>query len=81
MLGEDHSLINDFPELKDVIAKLTESDETFRSDNKRYTALDKEIRTLELRGSPIDEQAMHQLKHDRAELKDALSARLVAAGS
>ncbi len=80
MLGEDHSLINDFPEFKDAIAKLTESDETFRGDNKRYTALDKDIRTLELRGGPIDDHEMHKLKHDRAELKDSLYQRLLAAG-
>ena len=79
MLGEDHSLLNDFPELTDTINSLMASDPTFAADNKRYTALDKEIRTLELRGSPIDDQAMHQLKHDRAELKDSLYQRLVAA--
>ncbi len=81
MLGEDHSLVNDFPEFTDTIGTLIAEDAAFAADNKRYTALDKEIRTLELRGSPIDDQAMHQLKHDRAELKDALYARLVAAGS
>ena len=45
----------------------------------KLTALDKEIRDLELRGAPIEDQAMQQLKHDRAELKDALYQRLVAA--
>ena len=81
MLGEDHSLVNDFPELTDTIARLIAENAAFAADNKRYTALDKEIRTLELRGSPIDDQAMHQLKHDRAELKDSLYARLLAAGT
>ncbi len=80
MLGEDHSLVNDFPELTDTIARLTETDAAFRDDNKRYTALDKEIRTLELRGGPIDDHEMHKLKHDRAELKDSLYQRLLAAG-
>jgi uncharacterized protein YdcH (DUF465 family) len=80
MLGEDHSLINDFPELKDAIARLTETDQAFREDNKRYTALDKEIRKLELRGGPIDDLEMQKLKHDRAELKDSLYQRLLAAG-
>lgn len=81
MLGEDHSLVNDFPELTATIASLIARDPGFAADNKRYTALDKEIRTLELRGSPIEDQAMHQLKHDRAELKDSLYARLLAAGT
>ncbi len=79
MLGEDHSLLNDFPELTDTIVSLNASDAVFAADNKRYTALDKEIRTLELRGGPIDDQAMHQLKHDRAELKDSLYQRLLQA--
>ncbi len=79
MLGEDHSLVNDFPEYLEVIKRLMESDIGFAAANKRYTALDKEIRTLELRGSPIEDQAMHQLKHDRAELKDELYQQLVAA--
>lgn len=79
MLGEDHSLAHDFPEYIDVIALLMENDPRFCAANKRYTALDKEIRTLELRGSPIDDAAMQQLKHDRAELKDALYQKLVSA--
>lgn len=80
MLGENHSLLNDFPEHKDAIASLSENDESFRADNKRYTALDKEIRDLELRGAPIEDHEMHKLKHDRAELKDSLYQRLLAAG-
>ncbi|WP_220718656.1 YdcH family protein [Agarivorans litoreus] len=76
MLGEDHSLAKEFPELLDKITALTGSDEKFAADTKRYNALDKEIRVLELRGGPIDDEAMHQLKHDRAELKDSLYLRL-----
>lgn len=77
MLGEIHSLVNDFPQLQDAITKLSETDEVFAKDNKQYTALDKEIRTLELNGAPIDDESMHQLKLDRAELKDSLYQRLV----
>ena len=79
MLGENHSLSNEFPEYQDVMAALSQSDESFANDARRYNALDKEIRVLELNGAPIDDAAMHQLKHERAELKDALFARLVAA--
>ncbi|MBW8183056.1 YdcH family protein [Shewanella nanhaiensis] len=72
MLGEDHSLIHEFPEYKDVIVKLSQSNDTFANSVKQYNALDKEIRELELNGAPIDDEAMHQLKHDRAVLKDSL---------
>ena len=80
MLGENHSLVNEFPELKDAIAARIESDEAFASDTKRYNAIDKEIRTYELKGAPIDDQAMHQLKLERAELKDSLYHRLTSVG-
>ena len=80
MLGENHSLTNEFPDYQDIIAKLIDSDEAFAKDAKHYDALDKEIRELELNGAPIDDQAMHQLKHDRSVLKDALYQRLVNAG-
>lgn len=77
MLGEKHSLEHDFPELKDKIKTLLANDDHFAEQNKRYNALDKEIRVLELKDSPIDDEAMHQLKHDRAELKDTLYQLLI----
>ncbi|TDG15950.1 DUF465 domain-containing protein [Seongchinamella unica] len=79
MLGENHSLYHDFPEMVEVTDRLIESDPDFAADAKRYHALDKEIRTLELRNSPIDDQAMQQLKLNRAEMKDSLYQRLLAA--
>jgi len=77
MLGENHSLVNEFPEYKDSIARLSKSDEVFAKNTKHYDALDKEIREHELNDAPIDDEAMHQLKHERAVLKDALYQRLV----
>ena len=55
MLGEDHSLINEFPEYKDLIAQLVANDEAFAKDAKHYDGLDEEIRNLELNGAPIDD--------------------------
>lgn len=40
---------------------------------------DEEIRKLELSNSPIDDEAMHQLKHERSELKDSLYQRILNA--
>ena len=77
MLGEDHSLVSEFPQFKDTIFNLSASNEVFAKDALKYDALDKEIRELELSGSPIDDGAMHELKHQRAELKDSLHQRLV----
>jgi uncharacterized protein YdcH (DUF465 family) len=72
MLGENHSLLHDFPDYKEQIQNLINNDSKFAEDTKRYNALDKEIRTLELRDSPIDDIEMHKLKARRAELKDEL---------
>ncbi|MGF1908419.1 DUF465 domain-containing protein [Vibrio kasasachensis] len=77
MLGEDHSLLSEFPEHGDVIHKLTQNDMSFASDVKEYDSLDREIRVLELRGSPIDDMAMCKLKQNRAVLKNSLYQRIV----
>ncbi|OLQ84299.1 hypothetical protein BIY21_05270 [Vibrio ponticus] len=76
MLGEDHSLLNEFPEHGEVIHKLSQSDLSFANDVKEYNSLDKEIRVLELRGAPIDDAEMNKLKHSRAVLKDSLYQRI-----
>ncbi len=78
MLGEDHSLIVDFPELETTIVELMQSDAEFAKENKKYTALDKEIRTLELRNAPIDDDEMHRMKSERAFLKDALYRKITS---
>ncbi|WEM45093.1 YdcH family protein (plasmid) [Photobacterium sp. DA100] len=78
MLGEDHSLLSEFPQFKDTIFNLSANNDVFAKDAIKYDSLDKEIRELELSGSPIDDVAMHQLKHQRAELKDSLHQRLLS---
>ena len=77
MLGESHSLVNEFPTMINTIKKLVEIDQGFARDNKHYVALDKEIRDLELRDSPISDADMQLLKLHRTALKDALYERLV----
>lgn len=76
MLGEDHSLLHEFPQYEDTITRLMDSDAVFASDTRHYNALDKEIRTLELRGGPIEDTEMTRLKLERAGLKDSLYQRL-----
>ncbi|WP_456295948.1 YdcH family protein [Vibrio sp. AK197] len=79
MLGENHSLAHEFPEHLDKISELSKTDESFSSSASHYNALDKEIRVLELRGNPIDDQTMNQMKLERAELKDLLHQRIIRA--
>jgi uncharacterized protein YdcH (DUF465 family) len=79
MLGENHSLQSDFPEYKAIIEKLIENDSTFANETKQYNAIDKEIRKLELNGAPTTDDTLHQMKHERAALKDTLYGKLQAA--
>ncbi|MBF7073541.1 YdcH family protein [Glaciecola sp. MH2013] len=72
MLGENHSLINEFPSLSTKIEALNKSDELFKAKAAQYDALDAEIRSLELQNSPADDATMHELKQQRAKLKDDL---------
>ena len=76
MLGEKHTLSHDFPEFDDVIEYLLNHNHAFQQENKRYNALDRVIRTLELNNGPIEDLAMQRLKQSRAELKDQLYRQL-----
>lgn len=72
MLNENHAMIIDFPELKKDIVQLTHRDPLFKQKSQQYHELDYKIRQLEISGSPTDDQHMHQLKLERAKLKDLL---------
>ena len=76
MLNENHALIFDFPEFKQDIVHLNHKDPVFEEQSKQYHLLDYEIRQLEIDGSPTDDEHMHQLKVQRANLKDVLFQKL-----
>lgn len=78
MLGEDHSLLFEFPEHADKIRKLKESNNKFSIDLDRYNTVDSEIRKLELGNAPIGDSEMHVLKRERSVLKDSLYKMIVA---
>ncbi|MAG76266.1 MAG: hypothetical protein CL811_05845 [Colwelliaceae bacterium] len=77
MLGEDHSLLNEFPNYRDKISELNQANPSFAENAAKYHALDAEIRKLELRNAPIEDSSFHQLKHDRAMLKDMLYQQII----
>lgn len=70
MLGENHSLHHEFPEHHDLIDKLMKENLHFKKIADEYNELDKEIRTLELENSPIDDAVFHEMKKRRSYLKD-----------
>lgn len=77
MLGENHSLVCDFPTFAAKIKQRVDSDSDFAEKAKLYNNLDEEIRDLELQNSPIDDGSMHDKKRRRAELKDELYQQLL----
>jgi uncharacterized protein YdcH (DUF465 family) len=79
MLGENHSLLSEFPKLSEKIQMLNETNESFRKRAAQYDALDEEIRNLELNNSPAGDQTMHEIKQRRASLKDELYQQLIKA--
>ncbi|MDP5252714.1 MULTISPECIES: YdcH family protein [unclassified Vibrio] len=58
---------------------LNQSDQTFAQKAKEYHQIDEEIRKLELKDSPIIDEAMQRLKHHRTVLKDWLYRQLISA--
>ncbi len=79
MLGENHSLVNEFPAYKQTIAQLIQVNKNFAANAERYHLLDTEIRQLELNNAPIDDESLHQIKHERAMLKDLLYQAILKA--
>ncbi|GAL07229.1 hypothetical protein JCM19237_4645 [Photobacterium aphoticum] len=76
MLGENHALFIEFPELQDKIKELKNSDEHFKQMSDRYHHLDHKIRGLECNNIPTDDAHFTQLKLERLQLKDKLYSLL-----
>jgi uncharacterized protein len=76
MQGEHHEIEAEFPEFRQRLTELSEADPEFAASIKRHNALDKEIRKLEELGQPVSDEALEKMKYERAELKDAVYARI-----
>lgn len=79
MLGENHSIHHEFPDLHDKIDLLSREDPAFREQVLQHDKLDKQIRGLELRESPVGDEQMESMKHQRLQLKDHIYQRLIHA--
>jgi uncharacterized protein YdcH (DUF465 family) len=78
MTIENHTLINEFPQLKHKIHVLKTSDHHFARRFDEYNDLDREIRRLEGENSPKADETMEELKKSRLALKDELYQMLTA---
>lgn len=77
MLGENHSVHQEFPEQHELIEQLMAEDMHFKRIADEYNMIDKEIRGIEMRDSPIDDSAFREMKKKRSHLKDNIYQMLL----
>ncbi|MDH5632724.1 MAG: DUF465 domain-containing protein [Gammaproteobacteria bacterium] len=78
MFGEHHSLLNDFPELRDKIHELKAANPDFASMYEEYDRVDKEVYKIEEQIETRSDAYTEDLKKRRVMLKDKLYALLTA---
>ena len=71
-----HELAEEFPDNKDQIHKLNESDAHFSKMTSEYHMVNREIHRIETSVSPADEGYEKQLRRQRLALKDQINAYL-----
>lgn len=79
MLGEKHAFTIDFPELTAKAKQICSENAHFLKEMNRYNELDNQIRNLEQQSTPISDDEMNKLKHQRSTLKDELYQQITAA--
>lgn len=67
---DHHPLIKDFPELRDTLHSLRQSDQHFARLADEYEALDKHICRVEDGVETLDDDGLSNLKQQRVGLKD-----------
>lgn len=68
----NHSLINDFPESRDLIHQLKAQNPEFARKVAEYHDLDHRVRGLETRSVPTSDENFEMLKKKRLYLKDEI---------
>ena len=76
---ENHSLINEFPELREKIHALKVSDAHFHRLLSNYDAVEHEVQKIEKAGVNTSDDYLEELRKKRLKLKDELYAMLKAA--
>ena len=69
---ENHSLINEFPEMRDQIHKLKTSDNHFARLFDEYDAVERQVHRIESGAEPTTDDRLEALKKQRLSLKDQL---------
>tara|TARA_R110002094_G_scaffold205740_2_gene176491 strand:- start:173 stop:433 length:261 start_codon:yes stop_codon:yes gene_type:complete len=71
-----HELAEEFPDAKDRISALTQSDAHFAKLTEEYHSVNREIHRIETKVDPADEGYEKQLRRQRLALKDQISSYL-----
>ena len=77
MIHETHDLLHELPEHADRIRSLQINDEAFSNELQDYNRLDQHIQEAELRGTPLDDLTIEQMKKQRLAIKDSLFHRIL----
>ncbi len=78
MLGENHDLLHEFPDLEEKIAALRAANPDFATLMDRHDSLDAQVRKVEELGTPVADETIEEMKKERLQLKDKLYAFLRA---
>ncbi len=76
----NHQLHQEFPQYRDLIDELRNTNPKFGDKFNQYAELDQEIEGLELLDAPIGDDKLHRLKQKRVQLKDEIYQTLVQNG-
>lgn len=79
MLGEKHTLFNDFPHHRETINQLKSNDASFAHLCDRYDQVDREVYDIEMGEIASSEAHLEECKVRRVQLKDALYQRILQA--
>lgn len=72
MFNETHELVNEFPEYKQVIQQLKQTDAHFTKLYNQYTAVTEKVSRMEKEFETVSDAVMEQAKKERLKLKDEL---------
>lgn len=72
MFGEKHDLAHEFPEYRERIQALKQSDGHFCSLFEKYEAVEREVHRIEAEGSGTSDEYLEERKKLRLNLKDEL---------
>ncbi|OUD12553.1 YdcH family protein [Thioflexithrix psekupsensis] len=77
MFGEHHEIVKEFPQYRDSIKNLCETDQHFQQMYQEYHELDEEILKIEQNVEPVSDVYAETLKKKRVHLKDQIYHKLV----